>query len=150
MTTLPTYCMIYPMPNRKKNYPAAVQLYQDGLSVQDVAEFYGITRQSMWVWLKRRDVEMRPKIRNGMDNQFHRGGTRSSKQANHLVEKAIKKGLIERPQICQECGNHCVPANGRPQIEAHHDDYNHPLTVRWLCRKCHYNWHQTNQAIQVL
>jgi transposase-like protein len=135
------------MDKRLKDYPEAIKLYQTGLSVQDVADFYGITRQAMWTWLRRRGIKMRPQKRTQQANHFYRGGCRSHKKAIGIVERAIKKGLIERPQICQECSTTCAPVNNRPQIEAHHDDYNHPLNVRWLCRKCHFQWHKTNQAI---
>lgn len=135
------------MPAHRKDYPQAISLYQAGLSVQDVADFYGVTRQAMWVWLRRRDVPMRPQQRHGKENHFHRNGRRNSKRVTGIVEKAIKKGLLERQQTCQECGKRCAPANNRPQIEAHHDDYNQPLNVRWMCRQCHFQWHQTNRAI---
>lgn len=38
-------------------------------------------------------------------------------------------------------------SDGRALVQAHHDDYNHPLTVRWLCQPCHYEWHKHNRAI---
>jgi hypothetical protein len=41
------------------------------------------------------------------------------------------RGLIE-PQVCEMCGE---PA------EKHHDDYNQPLNVRWLCRPHHLDIH---------
>ena len=30
---------------------------------------------------------------------------------------------------------------------AHHDDYNRPLTVRWLCKTHHGLWHAKHRAI---
>lgn len=37
------------------------------------------------------------------------------------------------PQAC-ECGN--------PDAEMHHEDYDQPLKVTWLCRSCHLAEHQ--------
>jgi hypothetical protein len=31
--------------------------------------------------------------------------------------------------MCEDCGD--------PDTEAHHPDYDRPMVVRWLCRKCH-------------
>lgn len=122
-------------------------MYGDGLSVQDVAAFYGVSRQSMWVWLKRRGIKFRPHIRSGKDNHFHRGGKHCDRYAVGAVERALEKGILIRPTTCEACGTTCVPVNNRPQIEAHHCDYNKPLEVTWMCRKCHYNWHEQNTAI---
>lgn len=81
---------------------------------------------------------MRPQIRAGSDNHFSRGGERQSKRASHMVEIAVKNGTLI-PKPCEVCG--ASPASG------HHDDYNKPLEVRWLCRKDHFEWHKTNRAI---
>jgi hypothetical protein len=44
-----------------------------------------------------------------------------------------KRGVLV-PEICEACGN--------PDAEKHHDDYTAPLTVNWLCRECHLQWHR--------
>lgn len=59
-------------------------------------------------------------------------------RANRKVASAIKKGQLER-KPCEVCGSE--------NAEAHHDDYNKPLDVRWLCPKCHTEWHRNNKPI---
>ncbi len=56
--------------------------------------------------------------------------------ARSIVGKAIKKGILSKNDFCCLCGS-------TKYIQAHHDDYNKPLEVKWVCRKCHYKIHQT-------
>lgn len=55
--------------------------------------------------------------------------------ARTKTAKAIKSGKLIRPEFCTSC------KTGQP-VEAHHPDYNKPLNVMWLCRKCHRQWHK--------
>ncbi len=49
-------------------------------------------------------------------------------RARSIVTRAIKTGeLIRRP--CEVCGD--------PTVQAHHEDYEKPLDVRWLCKAHH-------------
>ena len=52
-------------------------------------------------------------------------------RAHQIVFRAVHAGEIER-RPCEVCGG---PA------EAHHDDYDHPLDVRWHCRLHHRRLH---------
>lgn len=53
------------------------------------------------------------------------------KYAAHMaVQVALKSGRLVRPKKCQGCGAE------RP-LQAHHNDYNRPLKVEWLCSPCH-------------
>ena len=136
--------------NRLKKYDNSVDLYSSGLSIQDCADFYGITRQAMHKILQRRGCEFRSQRKSGEDNHFHRGGAiTGSKRAGHLVEKAIKKGILVARSECEECGSTSTFQDGRSGIQAHHDDYNRPLDVRWLCQSCHHDWHKSNKAKEV-
>lgn len=133
--------IIASMGRPQKNYDTAVSMYNGGLSIGDVAGAFGMSRQAMWDILKRRGVEFRPQKRFGKDNTFHRGGrTNGKRQARFAMQAATDKGIIKRGDTCEEC-------RVRGVIEGHHDDYNKPLTVRWLCKLCHFAWHKSNKAI---
>ena len=121
--------------------------YNEGMSLQDLAHIYGVTRQAVWWLLKSRNVKMRPQLRYGEENHFYRGGKRADKYANDKLEYAITKGEIANPGKCSKCGSDEKFLDGRTAIQGHHPDYNKPLEIMWLCQKCHYLWHKTNTTI---
>lgn len=199
---------------RDEKYDDAPKLYESGLSVQECANFFGITRQGMHKILLRRNTKMRQNTRGqkssfiipndglyidvgkmeqnfvkmvvekyksgssisdcsgcygigchvvqkildyakvkkrgcesyGEKNVFYRGGSvNGGDKARSLAYAAIKKGiLMKRP--CENCGATGLNKKGKSIVHAHHDDYNNPLEVRWLCKKCHYEWHKHNTA----
>lgn len=47
--------------------------------------------------------------------------------ARSMAGVYLRRGKLTR-QPCEGCGGHA---------EMHHDDYDKPLEVRWLCRRCH-------------
>ncbi len=128
------------MAQPRKDFSKAVALYEDGYSIGEIAPIYGVTRQSMWDVLKRRGVTFRPQLRFGETNHFHRGGSLKVDAVMRRVGIAVEKGILNKPTLCE----HCTTV---PPVEAHHDDYNQPLVVRWLCKKCHFEWHRTHTAI---
>lgn len=58
-------------------------------------------------------------------------------KAKVMILNAINRGAMKRETICSKC-------NCSGLIHAHHDDYNYPLSVRWLCPLCHAAWHKEN------
>ena len=56
------------------------------------------------------------------------------KRAKSVVGRAIKNGKLTR-QPCERCGS-------TRNVDGHHDDYNKPLAVEWLCRSCHWKEHR--------
>jgi hypothetical protein len=60
------------------------------------------------------------------------------RSASIIIGNAVKNGKIIKPNNCQECGIE------HDRIHGHHDDYNYPMVVRWLCPKCHTAWHKEN------
>ncbi len=55
--------------------------------------------------------------------------------ARQIVHLALRIGALVRPEVCEECGE-------RKRLTAHHEDYQKPLQVRWLCYLCHAQEHR--------
>ena len=58
-------------------------------------------------------------------------------RAHQKLNNECAAGRVVRPDMCGKCGKLCKP-------EAHHDDYSKPLDVRWLCTRCHTDYHMAN------
>lgn len=55
-------------------------------------------------------------------------------KAHGKVAYEIKVGNLI-PEPCEVCFS-------THDLHAHHDDYDKPLKIRWLCSKCHNEWHR--------
>lgn len=56
---------------------------------------------------------------------------RDQRNAHRLIMYAIKLGVLKKSLYCEECGmTDCL-------IDGHHENYDEPLKVKWVCRKCH-------------
>ncbi|HUS02411.1 MAG TPA: hypothetical protein VMY77_11825 [Chitinophagaceae bacterium] len=49
----------------------------------------------------------------------------------------IRRGKVTK-QPCEKCGNE--------KAEGHHENYDKPLEVQWLCRECHLDLHYGNRG----
>lgn len=82
-------------------------------------------------------VKERNKLTYERDKEKIKAGVKSwrerhpeRRKAHHQVERAIQQGILVRPNNCSNCSKECKP-------DAAHTDYNYPLNVIWLCRRCH-------------
>jgi len=112
--------------------------YEDGASLADIGKAFGRSRQAIHDIFKTRNWQLRPQQRLGSDNTFYRGGNRASGRVHDMTSVAIEQGLLTQ-QPCEICGEQ--------KTVAHHDDYNKPYDVRWLCKKHHFEWHSKNTPI---
>ena len=53
--------------------------------------------------------------------------------AHNAVHRAVKAGTLHK-QPCERCGSE--------KSLAHHEDYDYPLLVMWLCQPCHKQRHK--------
>lgn len=58
-------------------------------------------------------------------------------QARRILHSKVKSGVIIKPTQCSLCNNYFQ----KRWIQAHHEDYNRPLDVLWLCDICHKKKH---------
>lgn len=84
--------------------------------------------------VKMREVYSKGKGRGKSDAAKQRYIERNPKKrsAHIAISNAIRDGHITKTS-CEECGS--------ADVHAHHDDYNEPLKVRFLCPKHHQKWH---------
>jgi len=52
--------------------------------------------------------------------------------AHVALASALKRGLVQRAP-CEVCG--------AAEVDGHHDNYDMPMAVRWLCRRHHQELH---------
>jgi hypothetical protein len=68
-------------------------------------------------------------------------GHRVIKDAHKAVDAAVESGKLIRPASCERRHSTPPPAfidgHEHSQIQAHHEDYDQPLYVQWLCTRCH-------------
>jgi len=70
--------------------------------------------------------------------------TRHSKEkaASSKLRYNVLNGSIKKPEICSSCGE-------ERRLLGHHEDYEKPLEVVWLCHSCHKRLHndKTQEAL---
>ena len=70
------------------------------------------------------------KIRNSARSRRYRYDNPEKFVAHKILKEAVKSGKMIRPDMCSKCEAICLP-------HGHHENYNRPLYVIWLCASCH-------------
>lgn len=74
--------------------------------------------------------------------EYHRQYRASRKKecaARAAVSHEVRMGRMVAPDTCSKCG--C-----EAKLDGHHEDYDRPLDVIWLCRPCHVSHHACTNA----
>lgn len=85
------------------------------------------------VEVEKRKLERRKKVQEDFDH-------RKKLAAQRAAYDAISDGTLVR-EPCEVCGE--------KRVDAHHDNYDKPLDVRWLCRKHHRLHHERNNSLDL-
>jgi len=80
---------------------------------------------------KKKRVEQ---VRNWRANNRHKSNAWSA------VGNALIRGDLIKPVICEKC-------NCKDILHAHHEDYNKPLEIVWVCHSCHMKIHKEKRRI---
>lgn len=55
--------------------------------------------------------------------------------ARTILNQAVLSNKVKKPLRCSVC-------NKKKVLDGHHEDYNKPLEVIWMCRQCHREYHR--------
>lgn len=107
------------------------------------AEAYKESRREQWAAIplevKREWARLQransPEMRR-LIQQRHRAANPEKNRARNIINNAIRRGALTRPDHCEWC-NAAGGVGGGKAIEASHWDYSKPYDVLWLCRPCH-------------
>lgn len=80
--------------------------------------------------------EEQPTFGKGYSEEERAKRRKARSELNHYLRD---KHIERKP--CEVCG---------AKAEAHHDDYNKPLEVRWLCFKHHREWHKIHENSELI
>ncbi len=121
----------------------AISMYNSEIPTKEILKKYGIHNSTMMKAFKKMDVNIRSRDNWISKNRSNQKCRRLKYGKAHIVvQGAIITGALVRPSKCSECGV------GTDKAIGHHDNYNKPLDVRWLCDKCHLEWHRNNKPVE--
>lgn len=101
--------------------------HKSTITMRPVTEEYRLYQKAYY---QKRKTNNYQKLRE----QAQRALAKMPKDQRFIARRALydarRRGKIVKPSDCQACG---LVA----QVHGHHEDYNKPYDVEWLCRYCH-------------
>ena len=120
--------------NREKTNEYALKYYHEngGKEKQSTEEIKNYRREWARNAYKKRynnDPEYRERVKAASRKSYQKNKIKC--KARMAVARAVAKGELTRPENCSQCDRTDL------RIDGHHEDYNKPLNVEWLCSECH-------------
>lgn len=97
---------------------------------KDVSERYRLVFDDRAEYEKKRNKTKKRKEQARLYTKRAREKSPEKYHAHNVVAGAIKRGILIKPSVCCICGKAGI-------IHAHHEDYEKPLDVVWVCVRCH-------------
>lgn len=91
-------------------------------------------------YMKRARLLNGDKVRAAQWERSKKYAKNEKTKARVLLNNAVRNGTIKRPSRCSECSIECNP-------HGHHEDYSLPLSVVWLCSRCHGKKHRMDVSL---
>lgn len=79
-------------------------------------------------WRRRWRENNREQLNSWFREYYKKEENNKVRRARNKLNYAIRKGRVEK-ENCEVCGSE--------KVEGHHENYDKPLEVRWLCREHH-------------
>lgn len=77
----------------------------------------------------------------GVRLQYHLASLAEEQYVIKHRVRALTRAYIKQGKLIKES---CEICKSDENVEAHHDDYDKPMDIRWLCRKHHREYHKNN------
>lgn len=136
---------------KRKHYEKNIESYKER-SRRKREEFPGETKEYQKRYYEANKEELKEKqkaydnTKKGKESRkksydkyrFSEEGKRKEK-ARSVVNHALRDGKLTKPEVCERC--ECTS-----KVEGHHEDYDKPLEVLWLCKQCHEDTHHLNEG----
>jgi len=106
--------------------------------IRKKAMYDAMTPEQRRRWKRKKDP-LKQYATNRVARKRHEERYPEKAAARDAVQREVRAGRITR-QPCEVCGiEHGTPRSDgtKVRVEAHHDQYDRPLDVRWLCGEHH-------------
>jgi len=102
------------------------------------AAYDAMTPEERRAWKRRKDP-LKQYVTNRRARRQHHERYPEKQAARELVAKEIRAGrMVRQPcEVCQTTHGTKRKDGTKVRVEAHHDRYDRPLEVRWLCGEHH-------------
>lgn len=74
----------------------------------------------------------------GGRSRYYGRYSKAHNYAHQKVAQSKRVGTLIEPMMCEACGY-------MGSLHAHHEDYDKPYDVMWLCPECHRSLHQSKR-----
>jgi hypothetical protein len=87
----------------------------------------------------KRYYQQKPEVVKRLNKEYARRN-REKRAAWRAVSKTLREGTLSKPERCESC-------DAAVRLNGHHDDYDKPLEVAWLCPLCHKATHLSAESV---